>query len=208
MSDYFEQLNITGLHQLSLEQIKQCRKVWRKKSSFWWQWWDVMFPISPWPAGQCSAHHPHWQKLDKLHDPCLQKPKAITVELRAERIGVSSPNSAKGERRERRERGKEKEPLLSIGQYVENLEWKKHPHDCCQCSQHEPPQTSKLCLWPSYLCVTSHNKTWTTGGNLDFFSQPSADDFCSFVAPPAPAPRHSSVLIRLLEAFLMQPLYT
>lgn len=167
-----------------------------------------MFPISPWPAGQCSAHHPHWQKLDKLHDPCLQKPKAITVELRAERIGVSSPNSAKGERRERRERGKEKEPLLSIGKYVENLEWKKHPRDCCQCSQHEPPQTSKLCLWPSYLCVTSHNKTWTTGGNLDFFSQPSADDFCSFVAPPAPAPQHSSVLIRLLEAFLMQPLYT
>lgn len=133
---------ITGLQQLSPEQIKQCCKVHGKSSSFWWRWWDVVFPISPRPAGQRSTHHPRWQKLDKLHDPCLQKPKAITVvELTAGTDQPFQPQFHKMRRgegrgggghqgREGERMGKGKRSLLSTWKYFENFEQKKYVHEC------------------------------------------------------------------------------
>lgn len=144
----------------------------------------VLFPISPWPAGQRSAHCPRWQKLDRLHDLCLQKPKAIPVvelavrrawpfqpQLHQTRGGWGAGRDMEGKRRgERVGKGKGKGSWLTTWKHFGNFEWKKSiytnaKHQCSQCELSQ--KRSKLGL--SYFCATSHNKTWLINKNPVFF---------------------------------------
>lgn len=147
-TDYSEQQNITGPHQSALtKQIKQCRQVCGQQLVV------LMLPIRASQQGDALHIIPTaWNQAGTV--TCAHRSlKHHIVQLLT---SPCSPSSAQWRRG-----GEEKGTLISVGWEFgmpEVSAWMQ------SVSVHN--MTCKLCLWPPSLCVTNHNKTWTTRGHF------------------------------------------